>query len=76
LTADYYGSKNMGFNYGLVFIGWGLGFLIPLAAGYIEVWTGQLDLAFYLSGGLLLAAVVLSRFLRRPCDSDSLAARG
>jgi len=70
LTADYYGSKNLGFNYGLVFLGWGLGFLIPLAAGYIETWTGKLDLAFYLSGGLLFVAVVVSRFLQRPLRAD------
>ena len=24
LTADFFGSKNLGFNYGLVFLGWGL----------------------------------------------------
>ena len=37
-----------------------------LTAGYIEDVTGKLDYAFYLSGGLLVAAVILSRFLRRP----------
>jgi OFA family oxalate/formate antiporter-like MFS transporter len=66
LTADYYGSKNMGFNYGLIFIGWGIAFFIPQAAGYIKDLTERLDLAFYLSGGLLLAAVAVSRLLRRP----------
>jgi OFA family oxalate/formate antiporter-like MFS transporter len=66
LTADYYGSKNLGFNYGLVFIGWGIAFFVPQAAGYIKDVTGSLDYAFYLSGGLLLAAVLLSRFLQRP----------
>lgn len=66
LTADYFGSKNLGLNYGLVFLGWGLAFFVPLAAGYIKDATDSLDPAFYLSGGLLMAAVVLSRFLRRP----------
>jgi len=66
ITADYYGPKNMGFNYGLVFVGWGIAFLVPQAAGYIKDATGSLDGAFYLSGILLLAAVVLSRSLRRP----------
>ena len=28
LTADYFGPKNLGFNYGLVFIGWGVAFLL------------------------------------------------
>ena len=66
LTADYYGSKNLGFNYGLVFIGWGIAFFVPQAAGYIKDMTGSLDYAFYLSGGLLLTAVLVSQFLRRP----------
>jgi OFA family oxalate/formate antiporter-like MFS transporter len=65
-TADYFGSRHLGFNYGLVFLGWGIAFFVPQAAGYIEVVTGSLDYAFYLSAGLLLAAVILSRFLRRP----------
>ena len=66
LTADYFGPKNLGLNYGLVFLGWGAAFLVPQAAGYIQKETGSLDAAFYLSAGLLLAAVVLSRFLKRP----------
>jgi OFA family oxalate/formate antiporter-like MFS transporter len=69
LTADYFGSKNLGFNYGLVFLGWGIAFFVPQAAGYIEDVTGKLDYAFYVSGGLLVAAVILSRFLRRPVES-------
>jgi OFA family oxalate/formate antiporter-like MFS transporter len=65
-TADYFGPKNLGFNYGLVFIGWGVAFFIPQLAGYLRDITGSLDLAFYISGSLLLAAVVVSRLLRRP----------
>jgi OFA family oxalate/formate antiporter-like MFS transporter len=66
LTSDYFGSKNLGFNYGLVFLGWGLAFFMPQLAGYIKDVTGNLDYAFYLSGGLLGAAVIVSRLLRRP----------
>lgn len=65
-TADYFGSKNMGFNYGLVFIGWGIAFFVPQLAGYIKDVTGSLDYAFYLSGTVLILAVVASRLLRRP----------
>jgi OFA family oxalate/formate antiporter-like MFS transporter len=66
LTADYYGAKNLGLNYGLVFLGWGTAFFVPLAAGRIKDAAGTLDQAFYLSAGLLLAGVIASRFLRRP----------
>jgi OFA family oxalate/formate antiporter-like MFS transporter len=65
-TADYFGSKNLGVNYGLVFMGWGIAFFVPQLAGFIKDSTGTLDYAFYLSGGLLLAAVVLCCFLRPP----------
>jgi len=65
-TADYFGAKNLGLNYGLVFIGWGIAFFVPQLAGYIKDATGSLDYAFYLSGGLLVAAVILSRVTRRP----------
>jgi OFA family oxalate/formate antiporter-like MFS transporter len=76
-TADYFGPKNLGFNYGLVFIGWGIAFFVPQVAGYIEDATGSLNAAFYLSGGLLTAAVILSRFLRRPlATGESSAATG
>jgi len=74
-TADFFGSKNLGFNYGLVFIGWGLAFFVPQLAGYIKDVTGSLDHAFYLSGGLLVAAVIASRFLRRPLTAGETAER-
>src|SRR5262245_49241500 len=66
ITADFFGSKNLGFNYGLVFIGWGIAFFVPQFAGYIKDLTGSLDYAFYFSGTLLGIAVIVSRFLRRP----------
>src|SRR5262249_5521969 len=28
-TADFFGSKRLGFNYGLVFLGWGIAFFVP-----------------------------------------------
>lgn len=66
MTADYYGSKNLGLNYGLVFLGWGLAFFVPQVAGYMKDVSGSMDAAFYLSGALLLTAVLVSRLLRRP----------
>ena len=43
ITADYYGPKNLGLNYGLVFIGWGIAFFVPQLAGYIKDATGKLE---------------------------------
>jgi MFS transporter, OFA family, oxalate/formate antiporter len=71
-TADYFGPKNLGFNYGLVFLGWGIAFLVPQLASYLKDVTGHLDYAFYLSAGLLLAAVVVSCFLRCPLKAEEV----
>jgi OFA family oxalate/formate antiporter-like MFS transporter len=66
VTADFYGARNLGLNYGLVFLGWGAAFLVPLLAGAIRGATGDWGGAFHLSAGLLAAAVLVSRFVRRP----------
>lgn len=66
VTADYYGPKNMGLNYGLVFLGWGVAFFVPQLGSYLRDASGNWDAAFYLSAGLLVAAVAVSRVIRRP----------
>lgn len=65
-TADFFGAKNLGFNYGLVFIGWGLGFFMARVGGLIQDATGSLDLAFYISGGLLVVGVILAKMTTKP----------
>jgi MFS transporter, OFA family, oxalate/formate antiporter len=65
-TADFFGPKNLGMNYGLVFIGWGLGFFMARLGGSIKDWTGKLDYAFYLSAVVLIIAVILSWMTKRP----------
>ncbi len=65
-TADFYGPKNLGFNYGLVFLGWGAGFFMARLGGTIEDMTGSLNTAFYISGALLIAGVILARITTRP----------
>jgi MFS transporter, OFA family, oxalate/formate antiporter len=77
MTADFFGTNNLGLKYGLVFIGWGIAFFVPQIAGYIKDTTGSLDNAFYLSGTLLVAAVGLSRLLSRPLlASETQSASG
>jgi OFA family oxalate/formate antiporter-like MFS transporter len=66
MTADFYGAKNLGMNYGLVFLGWGLGFFMARLGGTIKDVTGSLDYAFYMSGAVLIIAVVLVRITARP----------
>ena len=69
VTADYYGPKNMGLNYGLVFVGWGVAFFVPQVASAIKDATDRWDAAFYLSAGLLVAAVLVSRIIRKPVSA-------
>ncbi len=77
-TADFYGSKYLGFNYGLVFIGWGLGFFMTRLGGTIEDLTGSLRWAFYMSAGLLILGVVLAYLTSRPkhdAEEEAVAAQ-
>ena len=68
MTADFFGANDLGIKYGLVFLGWGIAFLVPQLAGYIRDLTGTRDYAFYLSGVLMLSAILLSRVVRRPTE--------
>jgi OFA family oxalate/formate antiporter-like MFS transporter len=70
-TADFFGPKNLGFNYGLVFIGWGLGAFMPKLAGHIRDVTGKYDEAFYVAGVLLVIAVILAFFTKKPQKSGA-----
>ncbi len=69
MTADFFGANDLGSKYGLVFLGWGIAFLLPQLAGYLRDVTGTLDYAFYGSGVLLLTAALLSCAVRRPADA-------
>ena len=70
-TADFYGPKNLGFNYGLVFMGWGFGAFMPKLAGHIKDVTGSYDQAFYVAGILLLVAVALAFVTKKPKKSGA-----
>jgi OFA family oxalate/formate antiporter-like MFS transporter len=71
-ASDFFGPKNLGMNYGLIFIGWGLGFFMARLGGTIEDITGSLNYAFYISGGLLVAGVILAQMTRRPMHTDEV----
>ncbi|HBG20137.1 MAG TPA: MFS transporter [Desulfobulbaceae bacterium] len=71
-AADFYGPKNLGMNYGLIFFGWGLGFFMARLGGTIEDITGSLSYAFYISGALLVAGVILAKMTKRPMHSEEM----
>ncbi|ABB15233.1 L-lactate MFS transporter [Carboxydothermus hydrogenoformans] len=66
-TADYYGTKNLGVNYGLVFTAWGIGGVLgPLLAGKVVDLTGNYLIAYKISAALLGGAVLLALLLKIP----------
>lgn len=74
VTKDYYGLKNFGVNYGLIFTAWGLGgFMLSLLAGKVYDRTHVFTFAYYLSAGLLVAAAVITFLVRPPAARSHLA---
>lgn len=66
-VADYWGSKNFGLNYGILFTAWGLGGVFgPLLAGRIADVSGSYTLAYYIAAGLMLAAAALTTITKKP----------
>lgn len=67
LTFDYFGMKNGGVNYGIVFTSWGLaGVIGPIMGGYVVDLTQSYHLAYMISGGLLVISTILVLFLKVP----------
>ncbi|NHI84300.1 MAG: MFS transporter [Candidatus Thorarchaeota archaeon] len=65
-TADFWGSKNVGKNYGVMFTAYGIaGITGALVAGPIVDATGSYFMAFVVTGVLALVAVILILVLRR-----------
>lgn len=67
ITKDYYGTRNFGMNYGLIFSAWGWGgFALALLAGAVYDSTKSFNFAFYCSAALLVVASVVVVFLKPP----------
>lgn len=66
-TKDYYGLKNFGMNYGLVFTAWGVGgFVLAVVASFVRQATNSFNFAYYCSAALLVVAAVASFALKAP----------
>ena len=66
-TKDYFGLKNFGANYGLVFSAWGLGgFLFPRASQMIVAQTGSPEAAYIMAAFLLFVCAGLTFITRAP----------
>jgi OFA family oxalate/formate antiporter-like MFS transporter len=57
-SADFYGTKNLGFNYGLLLLAWGVaGILGPFLGGRVYVATGEYRWAFFIASAVSLVAI-------------------
>jgi len=67
VTRDYFGIKNLGVNYGLIFTAWGVGgFVMPIICGKVFDATKAFTLSYYIAAGLLVLAIALSFGLKAP----------
>ncbi|MFH1923450.1 MAG: MFS transporter [Planctomycetota bacterium] len=67
VTKDYYGLKNFGMNYGLVFTAWGFGgFMLALLAGKVYDATESFNFAYYCSAALLAVAAAITFIVKPP----------
>lgn len=67
LTADFFGIKSMGVNYGMVLLGFGVGAVAAsYVAGYFRDLSGGFITPFLVAAGAALAGAALVAFLKQP----------
>lgn len=67
VTKKYYGLKNFGVNYGLLFTAWGVGgFALALLVGAIHDSYNNFLYAYYVAAGLLMLAAAVTFIVTKP----------
>jgi MFS transporter, OFA family, oxalate/formate antiporter len=67
VTADFFGIRNLGVNYGLVFTGWGVaGIIGPMLGGLAADMSGTYNISYYISGVMLLTGALIVRKINAP----------
>ncbi|MBI4736421.1 MAG: OFA family MFS transporter [candidate division NC10 bacterium] len=70
-TADYFGTKNLGINYGWVFSAWGAaGVLGPIIGAQVRAVTGAWTTAFWILSGLCVAGILLALITKAPAARE------
>jgi OFA family oxalate/formate antiporter-like MFS transporter len=77
-TADFYGPKNVGANYGIVFTAWGIcGFVVPgYFAGIIQAAKDAGNVAagynqtYFTLAGFCIVGIILVLILKKPVHSE------
>ncbi len=74
-TKDYFGLKNFGVNYGLIFTAWGVGgFIFPRVSQMIIAYTNSPKTAYILAACLLAAAAALAMMTKSPALEEDVQA--
>ncbi len=74
LTADYFGTRNVGSVYGLMLTAWGCAGLVgPALIAFVREATGCYTWAFVLTSGILVAGAALTLAIRRPRSEEQEA---
>jgi MFS transporter, OFA family, oxalate/formate antiporter len=74
-TADFFGVKNLGVNYGLIFTGWGVaGIIGPILGGIVVDKTGTYTLSYIIASGMLFLAAGLVKLAKTPQKKEELVA--
>ena len=76
-TADFFGTRNLGTNYGLLFSAWGVaGVIGPMIGAQVFDAFGDYRYAFYAAGALAVVAFGSLTLARPPGLATSHGARG
>lgn len=72
-TFDFFGLKNGGVNYGIVFTAWGVGGSIGnYIAGFAKTMWGSFNNAYYIAAGLCVVAAILAVAVKAPAAAPAL----
>jgi OFA family oxalate/formate antiporter-like MFS transporter len=67
LTADYFGTKSLGANYGYLFTAWGVaGVGGPFMIDFIKTQTGAFTNAMYITAGASVVGIILTLMAKPP----------
>ena len=73
-TSDFWGTKNAGINYGLLFTAWGVaGIIGPRIGGTLFDKYKNYQAAFYWAAGLAVIALICEMLARRPKPPERAA---
>jgi nitrate/nitrite transporter NarK len=68
-TKDFWGMKNFGMNYGIIFTAWGVGgFVMSRVSQSLLAKSGSFTDSFIVAGGLLIAGVACTYLIRNRKD--------